>query len=143
MAKSIDILQDVLVDLIDLGLLSKQAHWNVYGPAFRPVHLELDDVVEQLLEWQDEVAERISALGGNPDGRASTVVSSSRIARLDSGPLKDADVVKAMMDRLTALSEAISDRFEDLDSDLPSQDVLIGIVAGLDKAAWFFRAQIS
>ena len=143
MTKSVAILQDILVDLIDLGLLSKQAHWNVYGPAFRPVHLELDDVVEQLLEWQDEVAERISALGGHPDGRASTVVSSSRIARLDEGPLKDADVVKAMMDRLTGLSEAISDRFGDLDDDLPSQDILIGIVAGLDKAAWFFRAQVS
>jgi len=131
------------VDLIDLGLLSKQAHWNVYGPAFRPVHLELDDVVEQLLEWQDEVAERISALGGHPDGRASTVASSSRVASLDAGPLKDADVVKAMKDRLTAVSEAISAKFGDLDDDLPSQDVLIGIVAGLDKAAWFFRAQIA
>ena len=143
MTKSVAILQEVLVDLIDLGLLSKQAHWNVYGPAFRPVHLELDDVVEQLLEWQDEVAERISALGGHPDGRASTVASSSRVASLDAGPLKDADVVKAMKDRLTAVSEAISAKFGDLDDDLPSQDVLIGIVAGLDKAAWFFRAQIA
>ena len=143
MTKSIAVLQEVLVDLIDLGLLSKQAHWNVYGPNFRSVHLELDDVVEQLLEWQDEVAERISALGGNPDGRASTVEENSRVAPLDAGPLKDADVVKAMKDRLTALSQAISLRFEDLDDDLPSQDVLIGIVAGLDKAAWFFRAQIS
>jgi len=143
MTKSVAILQDVLVDLIDLGLLSKQAHWNVYGPAFRPVHLELDDVVEQLLEWQDEVAERISALGGNPDGRATTIVSSSKVAPLDGGPLKDADVVKAMKDRLTAASQAIAARFEDLDDDLPSQDVLIGIVAGLDKAAWFFRAQVS
>jgi len=143
MTKSIAILQEVLVDLIDLGLLSKQAHWNVYGPNFRPVHLELDDVVEQLLEWQDEVAERISALGGNPDGRTSTVAGSTRVAPLDAGPLKDADVVKDMKDRLTALSQAISLRFEDLDDDLPSQDVLIGIVAGLDKAAWFFRAQVS
>ena len=143
MTKSIAVLQGVLVDLIDLGLLSKQAHWNVYGPNFRSVHLELDDVVEQLLEWQDEVAERISALGGNPDGRASTVEEQSRVTSLEAGPLKDADVVKAMKDRLTALSQAISARFEDLDDDLPSQDVLIGIVAGLDKAAWFFRAQIS
>ena len=143
MTKSVAILQAVLVDLIDLGLLSKQAHWNVYGPAFRPVHLELDDVVEQLLEWQDDVAERISALGGHPDGRASTVAASSAVAPLDAGALRDADVVKAMTDRLTATSAAISARFQDLEDDLPSQDVLIGIVAGLDKAAWFFRAQVS
>jgi len=143
MTTSMSTLQSVLVDLVDLGLLGKQAHWNVYGPAFRPVHLQLDELVEEVLEWQDEVAERIAALGGNPDGRASAVVASSRVAPLPEGPLRDTDCVEGMADRLAALSASISDAFADVEDDLPSQDVLIGIVAGLDKQAWFFRAQIS
>ncbi len=143
MHNSTAVLQAVLVDLIDLGLLGKQAHWNVYGPAFRSVHLELDEVVDQVIAWQDEVAERISALGGNPDGRASAVAAGSSVPPLDAGPLRDADVVKAFSDRLTATSKAISAKFTALEDDLPSQDVLIGIAAGLDKAAWFFRAQLS
>jgi DNA-binding ferritin-like protein len=30
----------------------------------------------------------------------------------------------------------------ELDEDLPSQDLLIGIVGGLDKAAWMLRSQV-
>lgn len=142
MTTSIATLQSVLVDLIDLGLLGKQAHWNVYGPGFRPIHLQLDELVEEVLEWQDEVAERIAALGGNPDGRASTVVASSEITEVPAGPLRDTDCVKDMTDRLAAVSASIVGRFADLEDDLPSQDILIGIAAGLDKQAWFFRAQL-
>ena len=32
-------LQQTLVDLIDLSLVAKQAHWNVVGRNFRSVHL--------------------------------------------------------------------------------------------------------
>ena len=136
-------LQSVLVDLIDLGLLGKQAHWNVYGPVFRSVHLELDDMVTQLLAWQDEVAERIAALGDHPDGRAATVADTSAVSPLDAGALRDADVVRGFCDRLAAVSKAIAAKAADLDADLASQDVLVGIIAGLDKMAWFFRAQFA
>jgi hypothetical protein len=34
-------LQSMLVELIDLALIGKQAHWNVEGPHFRSLHLEL------------------------------------------------------------------------------------------------------
>ena len=143
MTQSISTLQATLVDLIDLGLLGKQAHWNVVGPSFRSVHLQLDELVEQLLAWQDEVAERVSALGGHPDGRASTVASTSTVAPLDAGVLRDADVVAAFTDRLAAVSAATAAKCQIIEDDLASQDVLIGIVAGLDKAAWFFRAQFA
>jgi starvation-inducible DNA-binding protein len=139
---SIPALQAALTDLIDLGLTTKQAHWNVHGPAFRAVHLHLDELVEQLLGFQDEIAERIVAIGGNPDGRSGSVAKASRVAPLDGGPISDTAVVKAFSERLTALSAAISATLTDLDDDLPSQDILIGTVAGIDKAAWMFRAQI-
>jgi starvation-inducible DNA-binding protein len=134
-------LQAVLTDLLDLGLVIKQAHWNVTGPAFRSVHLHLDEVYDEVINWQDEGAERISALGDSPDGRAASLTGST-IAQLPAGPLQAADVVKGFAERLAALSATISAKFGVLEEDLPSQDVLIGIVAGLDKQAWFFRAEI-
>jgi starvation-inducible DNA-binding protein len=143
MSQTIPVLQAVLVDLIDLGLQAKQAHWNVQGPAFRPVHLELDELVEQLLAWQDEVAERIAALGGHPDGRAATVAGASRVSGLEAGALRDTEVVRGFTAKVTAIAQAIGQVVASLDDDPASQDILVTMVAGLDKAAWFFRAQLA
>ncbi|NED90608.1 DNA starvation/stationary phase protection protein, partial [Streptomyces sp. SID11233] len=61
-----DALQGALVDLVDLSLVAKQIHWNVIGPRFRSVHLQLDDVVDSARTHMDEVAERASTLGVSP-----------------------------------------------------------------------------
>ena len=66
-------LQASLVELLDLALQAKQAHWNVVGPLFRPVHLELDEIVSSAHEAADVVAERLSALREVPDGRVERV----------------------------------------------------------------------
>ncbi|MGD0255957.1 MAG: hypothetical protein ABSB99_10485 [Acidimicrobiales bacterium] len=36
-------LRPLSVQLTDLALIAKQAHWNLTGPVFRPLHLHLDD----------------------------------------------------------------------------------------------------
>src|SRR3954466_631708 len=66
-------LQRVLVTLIDLSLIGKQAHWNVVGPHFRSLHLQLDEMIDAWREAADVVGERAVALGHAPDGRAATV----------------------------------------------------------------------
>ena len=59
-------LQKVLVDFIALELVGKHAHWNIVGPNFRDLHLNLDEVVEIAREGADEIAEpRWSLLQGN------------------------------------------------------------------------------
>jgi len=57
-----DNLQRVLTDLIALELVGKQIHWNIVGPNFRDVHLNLDEVVDIAREGSDEAAERVRAL---------------------------------------------------------------------------------
>jgi starvation-inducible DNA-binding protein len=136
------ILQSALVDLIDLSLLGKQAHWNVHGTHFRSVHLQLDEVIDQLRDWSDDVAERMAAVGVAPDGRATTIAENSRVEQIKDGPIEAKDVVQDFSDTLSATSRRIEDTLTELDDDMPSQDLLIGIVTGLDKAAWMFRAQL-
>jgi starvation-inducible DNA-binding protein len=141
--QTLPVLQAALVDLIDLTLLAKQAHWNVNGPHFRSVHLELDEVEAQLRGAQDLVAERMAAVGGNPDGRAATVLATSSVEDFGAGPLAADKVVVVFADRLGAAARRMEDAFGALDEDLPSQDILIATVQDLDKAAWMFRAQES
>ena len=56
-------LQRVLVDLVELHLQGKQAHWNVIGSNFRDLHLQLDELVDAAREASDTIAERMRALG--------------------------------------------------------------------------------
>ena len=81
-----DALQGALVDLIDLSLLGKQAHWNLRGRNFRSVHLQLDEVVDLARAHMDTVAERAVAIGVNPDGRPRTVADTARSPGLDTPP---------------------------------------------------------
>ena len=70
-----DALQGTLVDLLGLSLIGKQAHWNIVGPRFRSIHLQLDEVVATARSYSDTVAERAAALGIPPDGRPETIAT--------------------------------------------------------------------
>jgi len=54
----IDLLNQELADVLDLGLQAKQAHWNVKGPHFIGLHELFDKVAEEMEELTDDMAER-------------------------------------------------------------------------------------
>ncbi|WP_327234181.1 DNA starvation/stationary phase protection protein [Streptomyces sp. NBC_01317] len=135
-------LQGALVDLVDLALVAKQVHWNIVGPRFRSVHLQLDEVVTTARQHMDTVAERASALGVTPDGRAGTVAATSAFGTVPNGWIKDADAVRLMVDGLGAVIEQMRDRVKVTDDPDPvTQDVLIQVTADLEKHAWMFQAE--
>jgi starvation-inducible DNA-binding protein len=135
-------LQAVLVDLIDLGLQGKQAHWNVVGPQFRAVHLELDEVVEDSRKWADEVAERLRALGLAADGRASVIAKRTRLESLPEGTIADKEVLIRVTDHLATVAACGRASIDRLDgTDKVSEDILIEVVEGLEKHLWMVRSQ--
>lgn len=135
-------LQGALVDLVDLSLVAKQVHWNVVGPRFRSVHLQLDDVVASARVHADTVAERASAIGVPPDGRAATVAKTSGIGEIGDGWIKDVEVVRAMVEALSAVIGRMRERIgATADPDPVSQDILIGLTADLEKHHWMFQAE--
>jgi starvation-inducible DNA-binding protein len=137
-----DALKGALVDLVDLGLVAKQVHWNVVGPRFRSVHLQLDEVVDTARQHSDTVAERASAIGVAPDGRAATVAARSAIGSVPEGWIKDVDVVRTMVDSLGAVIGRMRERIEaTAEPDPVSQDILIQLTADLEKHAWMFQAE--
>jgi len=135
-------LQGVLVVLIDLSLLGKQAHWNVIGSHFRSLHLQLDELIDAWRLAGDAVAERAVALGYSPDGRAGTVAEHSGLEPLPEGQLLDSDVVAAFTKLLTDAVGAIRERMDRLeDVDAVTADILHGVVAGLEENLWMIRVQ--
>lgn len=137
-----DALQGALVDLLDLSLLAKQVHWNVVGPRFRSIHLQLDEVVDSARTHADTVAERASAIGVSPDGRAGTVAKTSGIDTVTDGWVKDTEVVEIMVAALSATITRLRERIELTDKPDPvTQDILIGVSRDLEKAHWMFQAE--
>lgn len=134
-------LQATLVDLIDLTLQSKQAHWNVVGPNFRALHLQLDEMILEYRNWADEVAERIRALEGLPDGRPKTVADDAPESVTTAELIADREVVNKFVDRLVASSKSLGERIARIgDADPVSQDLLIEIQGGIDKQRWMLKS---
>jgi starvation-inducible DNA-binding protein len=138
-----DALQGALVDLIDLSLQAKQAHWNLTGRHFRSLHLQLDEVVAIARNHMDVVAERAIAIGVNPDGRPATVANSAHTKQLNDGYISDGDVVKAFTNLLAEIVKRFRVRVEDTNEPDPvTQDLLIEASQDLEQQHWMFQAQL-
>src|ERR1700726_4040443 len=95
------ILNDRLAYAIDLQSQIKQAHWNVKGPNFIALHELFDKISDVVLEQIDEIAERVTSLGGTAEG---TVAVAAKRSKLKNYPLS----ITAGKDHLFYLSTQLS-----------------------------------
>jgi starvation-inducible DNA-binding protein len=136
-------LQATLVELIELSLFGKQLHWSVIGPLFKPLHEQLDELVDSWRELSDVVAERAVALGYFPDGQSATVAAGSGLARVERGALDTHVVVRELSERLNDVADRVRERMDRMgEIDAASQDVLIEVLRELEKQLWMLRVQI-
>ena len=135
-------LQAMLVELIDLALFGKQLHWNVTGPLFRPLHEQLDELVDSWRELSDTVAERAVALGYAPDGQAGAVAANTELKPIARGALEDHVVIRELSERMNDVADRARERMDRLgEIDAASQDVIIEVVRELEKQLWMVRVQ--
>lgn len=143
-SQSVAHLNAMLADMIDLQRQAKQAHWNVKGPQFISLHKLFDEIAEEFDKIIDEIAERVTALGGVAHGTLPEVAAHSR---LPAYPL----YIKAGHDHLAALIQSFAvaaehtraaiDSTMDL-ADLGTADLFTGLSRNLDKRLWFLEAHL-
>jgi starvation-inducible DNA-binding protein len=135
-------LQETLIELTDLHLRAKQAHWNVVGRNFRPVHLHLDELTEEVRGAADLVAERSVAIGWPVDGRPATVAKASPLPEFPAGEVLDHDAVALITEALADVCGHVRKRVEHTaDLDPVTQNLLQDVLATLEKQHWMFAAQ--
>ena len=135
-------LQRVLVDLIELHLQGKQAHWNVVGTNFRDLHLQLDELVDFAREGSDTVAERMRALDAVPDGRSDAVAASTTLPQFPADEHSTTEVVELITNRVYAAVDTIRTVHDEVDAEDPSTaDILHQLIDGLEKLAWLIKAE--
>lgn len=143
-SSSSQFLSPVVLGLQALTINGKQAHWHVRGANFIGVHEFLDTVVANAGGWADEVAERIVALGLPIDARVQRVAEKVPHTGAPAGFAQSTDVIKGIISDMDAVIVDLDAAIDGLDeTDLTSQDVVIGIKAGLEKDRWFLFAHIA
>ena len=135
-----DSLQRVLVDLIALERVGKQIHWNVIGPNFRDVHLNLDEVVGIATAGTDEVAERMRAVKAVPDGRPTTVAT---VPTAPEGEVLTSDGIAYIVSAIEAVVATMRGVHDDVDEeDATSGGILEDLIGQLEQQAWFLSSEI-
>jgi starvation-inducible DNA-binding protein len=135
-------LQRVLVDLIDLQVQGKQAHWNVVGPNFRDTHLRLDEIVDAARRLGDTIAERMRALHAVPDGRSSTVAKTTSLKAYPLGEVLTTDTIDLITARLESVIATVRDVHDSVDEEDPTTaDILHVVLETLEQFAWMVSAE--
>jgi starvation-inducible DNA-binding protein len=143
-AQMVELLNQQLADTLDLYTQAKQAHWNVKGRDFYQLHELFDTLADALPPHIDEIAERVTALGGKACGTARMSAASSRLEEFPSDLREGMDFVTALAERYAtygaSLLEGISAAEE---ADDPSTaDLLTDISREIDKHLYFLEAHL-
>lgn len=135
-------LQAVLVDLLDLAIQGKQAHWNVVGRNFRDTHRQLDEIIDDARTFSDTIAERMRALHAVPDGRSATIAKTSSLPEFPAGEVSTTETIDLVTARLEAAVGTARDVHDAVDEEDPtSADLLHAIIERLEQFAWMVSAE--
>ncbi len=135
-------LQQLHVDLIDLHVVGKQAHWNVVGSNFRDLHLQLDELVDAAREFSDTVAERMRAIYITPDGRAKTVAQQSSLPEFPADEIDTGDAVDLTVKAIYAVTGTARRIHDSVDEEDPTTaDIIHAVLERLEQLAWMIDAE--
>ena len=144
--KSISLLSVVLSDEMTLYIKTRKFHWNVAGESFMELHKLFEKQYSDLEEVIDQVAERISKLGGKAIGTMNEFTLLSRIVEHPNKyPVQKAMILELLNDHETLISELRKDIDVCTDDchDVGTADLLTGILQQHETIAWTLRRYLS
>ncbi len=143
-AKIVKVLNQHLADAFDLQSQVKQAHWNVKGSDFWQLHKLFDEVAERAEEWVDELAERVTALGGYATGTVRMAAASSTLPEFPTDITDSMVYVRTVAKRLAAFTNSARDAIDATDKlgDANTSDLFTEISRCADKYLYFLEAHL-
>lgn len=143
-AKVVKVLNQHLADSFDLQSQVKQAHWNVKGSDFWQLHKLFDEVAARAAEWVDQLAERVTALGGYATGTVRMSAASSTLPEFPTDITESMDYVRAVADRLAAFTNSARDAIDETDKlgDTDTADLFTEISRCADTYLYFLEAHL-
>jgi starvation-inducible DNA-binding protein len=143
-SKVITVLNARLADAIDLAAQTKHAHWNVKGPTFIALHELFDKLAESVEAHVDEIAERVTALGGTAHGTIAAVARATTLKPYPQDISEGLAHVEALSGALAAFGARVRAAIDSTDKlgDAGTADLFTGISRDSDKYLWFLEAHL-
>lgn len=141
-ARVIDLLDHRLADAIDLSGQVKQAHWNVKGMQFRPLHLLFDAIHDSTEGYVDLLAERVVQLGGVAHGTVRMAAARSELTEYPGDARDGAEHVTALSAVLALFGGRMRRAIGECSAwgDLDGADICTEVSRGVDKWLWMVEA---
>ena len=138
-----DALNQCVAETVVTTMMAQNFHWNVTGMAFGPLHDLFQKIYEDHFEAQDNLAERIKALGGHANGVLSDMVTNSKVEEHTGIATAEEMIVtlsaaqRTLADTLAGAA-SIAEKYDDL----LTQDLCIQRGQVHEKFAWLISSHL-
>lgn len=140
----VSLLNERLADGINLALHAKSAHWNVRGPNFIALHKLFDEIYHIVEDHTDEIAERLTALGGFAESDLATIQSRSVLGD-HPRHASEAEHIAALAQALGTFGRQVQAGISAAEEagDPATVDLFSEILRSIDKQRWFVEAHLT
>lgn len=138
-----DALNQAVAETAVTTMLAQNFHWNVKGMAFGPLHAMFQEIYEDHFVAQDDLAERVRAIGMHAEGTLAGMVKRSKVEEHD-GHAKAEDMIAVLAEaqRTVAATLAGTAAIAEKHGDLLTQDLCISRGQTHEKFAWLLSAHL-
>ena len=138
------ILNQVVADLYTAHIALHQVHWYMRGRGFLVWHPKMDEYMDSLDSYLDEISERLITLGGKPYSTLTEFLQHSEIEE-EEGEFRN---VEESLERVLAIYRYLIALFQkaldvtDEEGDDVTNDIFVGAKAELEKTVWMLTAEL-
>ena len=138
------LLNQVVADLYVAHIALHQVHWYMRGRGFMVWHPKMDEYMDSLDGYLDEISERLITLGGKPYSTLTEFLQHSEIEE-GVGEFRN---VEESLERVLEIYRYLITLFQkaldvtDEEGDDVTNDIFVGAKADLEKTVWMIAAEL-
>ena len=124
-------------------MLAQNFHWNVTGMAFGPLHALFQEIYEDHFTAQDDLAERIKALGAHAEGTLAGMLKRSKVSEFE-GTASDREMLQMLLTAQETIAETLAGagQLAADQGDTLTEDLCIARGQTHEKFAWMLRSHL-
>lgn len=144
LVKTKEVLNQAVADLYVAHIALHQVHWYMRGRGFMVWHPKMDECMDSLDGYLDEISERLITLGGKPYSTLTEFLQHSEIEE-EVGEFRN---VEESLERVLSIYRYLITLFQkaldvtDEEGDDVTNDIFVGAKADLEKTVWMIAAEL-